>query len=226
MEHLAQTAGLAKGVRVLDVGCGFGGSSIYLARHYQAEVTGITISSVQVDLANKAAARAHVNAQFLLMDAETMSFDKPFDVVWSIESISHYQDQRGFFSQAAACLKPGGTLALIDWFKKNDLSPREHAQFIDPIENGMLVELHTLAEYEGLIRTAGFQLSNTEVLNSYCAKTWDICLELIRNKALWELAARRGPELLQFLQGFRAMRAGFRSGNFVYALMVAKKTET
>src|SRR6266850_1827483 len=60
IEHLAQTAGIAPGRRILDVGCGFGASSIYLARNYNAEATGITISPVQVEMANKAASTENV----------------------------------------------------------------------------------------------------------------------------------------------------------------------
>src|SRR5580693_38722 len=55
MEHLAELANIQTGCTVLDVGCGFGGSSIYLATKYKASATGITISPVQVEMARKAA---------------------------------------------------------------------------------------------------------------------------------------------------------------------------
>src|SRR5215472_8787701 len=72
IEHLAQAAGIERGAKILDAGCGFGASSIYLALKYDAEATGITISQVQVEMANKAAVEASVKAKFLLMDAEAM----------------------------------------------------------------------------------------------------------------------------------------------------------
>src|ERR1700720_1906728 len=74
IEHLAQLADVKRGADILDIGCGFGASSIYLAKHYNAAVTGITISSVQVDMAIQAAASEQLKAQFLLMDAEAMDF--------------------------------------------------------------------------------------------------------------------------------------------------------
>src|SRR5258706_934335 len=49
IEHLAQLASVKPGADILDIGCGFGGSSLYLARKYNASVTGITNSSVQVE---------------------------------------------------------------------------------------------------------------------------------------------------------------------------------
>src|SRR4030081_454548 len=56
VEHLADTVRIERGSKILDVGCGIGGSSIYLAKKYKAEVTGITISPVQVEMARKRAA--------------------------------------------------------------------------------------------------------------------------------------------------------------------------
>src|SRR5712691_7504351 len=79
VEHLAHLAGLRRGSKILDVGCGSGASSIYLARNYQADPTGITISPIQVEMARKAAAIEGVNAKFILMDAEEMKFEESFD---------------------------------------------------------------------------------------------------------------------------------------------------
>ncbi len=223
IEHLAQAAQIPPGARILDVGCGFGASSIYLARKYCAQATGITISQVQVEMANKAAAAAGVNARFLFMDAEAMTFERPFDVVWSVESISHYQDIPKFFASAAKLLKPGGTLAITDWFKKKGLTPREHKKFLHSIENGMMVELQTMEDYAAHMAAAGLEVTRNEVLNKNCAKTWDFCLDIIKDRALWGLAAQNGAAFVRFLRAFKDMRAGFASGNFIYGLLVAKK---
>jgi tocopherol O-methyltransferase len=223
IDHLARTAGLPCGCTVLDIGCGYGGTSIYLATRYKAKATGITISPVQVEMANEAAKKARANATFLCMDAEAMAFKEPFDVLWSVESISHYQDLDRFFGSAAELLKPGGTMAVIDWFKRDGLTPREHEKFLGPIEKGMMVQLHTMDRYESLMQKHGLRIEATEVLNKNCAKSWDLGLEIIKKKELWQLAAKNGTAFLHFLQAFKAMRDGFRTGNFVYGLIVAKK---
>jgi cyclopropane fatty-acyl-phospholipid synthase-like methyltransferase len=223
IEHLAQTANITPGGKILDAGCGFGGSSIYLAKRYQAEATGITISPVQVEMAKQAAQKARVNAKFLLMDAEAMEFNTLFDVVWSVESIAHYQDKERFFASAAKLLKPSGMLAIIDWFKKANLKPREYEKFLRPIEKGMLVELQTMEEYETSLASNGLKIMKREILNKNCAKTWDLCLDIIKNKSLWGIAAKNGAEFVHYLKAFRAIRAGFASGKFVYGLIVAKK---
>jgi len=225
IEHLAEAAGVQPDAQILDVGCGFGASSVYLARRYRAKATGITISTVQVEMANKAAATAGVNANFLLMDAEAMTFDKSFDVVWSVESISHYQDIPRFFTSAAKLLKPGGTLAITDWFKRKGLTLGEHKRFLHDLEHGMMVELQTMEDYARYMAAAGLKVVRREVLNKNCAKTWDFCLDIIKDKSLWGLAAQYGPAFVRFLRAFKDMRAGFASGNFIYGLIVAKKPE-
>src|ERR1035437_4826419 len=221
IEHLAQLANVKPSSDILDIGCGFGASSLYLAKHYNATVTGITISSVQVEMAIQAAAREQLDAKFLLMDAEAMNFQKQCDVLWSVESISHYQNRQGFFASAAKLLKPGGSLAITDWFKKENLTREETRKFIDPIEKGMFVELQVMADYEQFLISNGLQILRREVLNKNCAKTWDLCLDIIKNKSFWALAANYGTHFVSYLKAFEAMRAGFASGNFVYGLFVA-----
>ena len=224
IEHLAQLADVKRGADILDIGCGFGASSIYLAKHFNATVTGITISPVQLEMANQAAALERLDAKFLLMDAEAMDFQRQFDVLWSVESISHYQNLPGFFASAAKLLKPGGTFAITDWFKKENLTPEETRKSIAPIEKGMFVELQSMNEYEKLLTSNGLQIMHREVLNKNCAKTWDLSLDIIKNKSFWALAAKFGTHFVTYLKAFEAMRAGFASGNFVYGLFVASNS--
>jgi len=221
IEHLAALTSIKPGSEILDIGCGFGASSLYLAEKYQAGVTGITNSSVQVEMATLAAADKNLSATFLLMDAEALTFTEQFDILWSIESISHYQDRWAFFASAARLLKPGGSFAITDWFKKADLTPAEHQKSIDPIEQGMFVELQTMDQYEQMLRSNGLQIRHREILNKNTAKTWDITLEIIKDKNFWSLAAELGSQFVTYLKAFQAMRAGFASGKFVYGLFVA-----
>src|SRR2546425_8793425 len=137
IEHLARLARVKPGSDILDIGCGFGASSLYLAKNHNAAVTGITISPVQVEMAIGAAAGQNLDVRFLSMDAEAMSLHKKFDVLWSVESISHYLNREQFFASAANLLKPGGSFAITDWFKKENLTGAETQKYIEPIENGM-----------------------------------------------------------------------------------------
>jgi tocopherol O-methyltransferase len=223
VDHLARLAKIPAGATILDVGCGFGASSIHLAQKFNAQATGITISPVQVEIATGAAKKLNANAKFLCMDAEAMTFDDPFDVIWSVESISHYRDFKKFFASAARLLKPGGSMAITDWFKRSSLSAREHKKHLEAIEKGMLVELQTMEAYQSAMAESGLTIAASEVLNKECAKTWDLGLDIIKNKAFWALAAEYGMEFVHYLHAFKAMKSGFKSGNFIYGLIVAKK---
>jgi len=222
-EHLANLAGVSMGADVLDIGCGFGGSTLFLAKKYKARAIGITISPVQVQMAQQAAAVAQLDARFLLMDAEALKFTQQFDLLWSVESISHYEDRRRFFANAVRFLKPGGVFALTDWFKRSGLTPAQTRKFIRPIEQGMFIELETMDDYESHLAGSGLEIVHRQDLTRQCAKSWDIGLSIIKDKFFWSFAAKHGRHFLTYLRAFSAIRAGCNSGNFVYGLFVARK---
>jgi MPBQ/MSBQ methyltransferase len=113
---------LAPGTTVLDVGCGFGGSSRILARDYGFMVTGITISPQQVRRAQELTP-SHLTARFQVDNALDLSFpDASFDVVWSVEAGPHMPDKVKFAQELLRVLKPGGLLVVADWNQRDDRS--------------------------------------------------------------------------------------------------------
>ena len=106
---------LPKGSRILDVGCGIGGSSRILAKYYGFNVTGITISPAQVKRARELTP-SELNCNFLVMDALNLKFDDgSFDAVWSVEAGAHMNDKNKFADEMLRTLRPGGYLAIADW---------------------------------------------------------------------------------------------------------------
>ncbi len=106
---------LPRGSRVLDVGCGIGGSSRILANYYGFNVTGITISSAQVKRAIELTPQG-CKCNFKVMDALDLKFeDGAFDGVWSVEAGAHMNNKTKFADQMLRKLRPGGYLALADW---------------------------------------------------------------------------------------------------------------
>ena len=118
MHELVRWSGLdklPKGSRILDVGCGIGGSSRILAKYYGFHVTGITISSAQVKRAIELTPD-DVNCDFQVMDALDLKFeDGTFDGIWSVEAGAHMNDKKKFADQMLRTLRPGGYFALADW---------------------------------------------------------------------------------------------------------------
>ncbi len=106
---------LPRGSRILDIGCGIGGSSRILANYYGFNVTGITISSAQVKRAKELTPN-DCRCNFKVMDALDLKFDDgAFDGVWSVEAGAHMNNKTKFADQMLRTLRPGGYLALADW---------------------------------------------------------------------------------------------------------------
>jgi len=112
------------GSTVLDVGCGVGGTSRYLAKALgpEADVTGITLSPNQVKRATELAVEQGVeNARFTVMNALAMEFpDNSFDVVWACESGEHMPDKEAYINEMMRVLKPGGKFVMATWCQRDD----------------------------------------------------------------------------------------------------------
>ena len=112
-------ANLSINSKVLDVGCGVGGTSCKLAALGHA-ITGVSLSSTQIALAKDNMAKEAVNCRFIEMDGEKLDFpgeDGSFDAVWISEALSHFPRKDAFFAHAVRLLKPGGRIVIVDWFR-------------------------------------------------------------------------------------------------------------
>ncbi len=178
---------LPKGSRVLDVGCGIGGSSRILAKYYGFNVTGITISPAQVKRARDLTPLG-LNCKFQVMDALDLKFeDGAFDAVWSVEAGAHMNDKTKFADEILRTLRPGGYLALADW-NSRDLSV-DPPTFIEKLVLKQLLEqwVHpnfiSINDFSDILRnnknSAGSVI--TENWNSYTNPSWyDSIFEGIR----------------------------------------------
>ncbi|KAI0416424.1 methyltransferase domain-containing protein [Xylaria grammica] len=253
IKYLQEISNLPPQTNVLDVGCGIGGTSRFLAKEHACSVTGITISGRQVEIARKltqaetsssgagnSADDVDVyssggNCRFVELDAEKMleyfSADgKPiarFDAIWISEALSHFPDKPLFFSSADKLLvqSKSSRLVIADWFKAPQLSPEQEKDDIQPIEDGMLLpELCTADDYVKMAQGAGLKLCQGPVdISNDVAKTWDISWGLVSSPSLWLFAISQGRDGLAFLQAFRAMRRGYANGTFRYAVMCFEK---
>ena len=110
--HLAAKMYVQPGQRILDIGCGWGGFALYLARHYDVEVTGVALAPDQIAFCKERAEEAGLadRVRFELMDYRdvTGSFDR-ISSVGLLEHVGtpHYPQ---FFEHTARLLAPKGVM--------------------------------------------------------------------------------------------------------------------
>ncbi|CBY30945.1 unnamed protein product [Oikopleura dioica] len=108
---------LKKGQKVLDVGCGIGGSAFHMNIEYGAHVEGFDLSRNMIDIANERAQKYNLkDVSFSVEDATLVEFQEAtFDVIYSRDTILHIADKLALFKQFCKWLKPGGTLMISDY---------------------------------------------------------------------------------------------------------------
>ncbi len=152
---------LPKGSRILDVGCGIGGSARILSNDYGFDVIGISISQEQIKRANELTINNDL-CRFEVMNALDLKFPKgSFDGVWSVEAGPHISDKQKFADEMLRVLRPGGFLAIADWNQRD--SKKNPLNFFEKLIMNQLLVQWTHPEFSSI---EGFK---NNLLNSpYC----------------------------------------------------------
>lgn len=110
LDLICRKLALQPGMKVLDVGCGWGAFGKFAAKNYHVKVVGITVSKAQVELGQKLCEGLPV--EFRLMDYR--SLNEKFDSIVSVGMIEHvgYKNYNIFFEKAHQCLKEDGLFLL------------------------------------------------------------------------------------------------------------------
>ena len=114
MAHIAAKLDLRSGMRVLDIGCGWGGMAFYLHKHFDVDVVGITLSEEQLKYARADAVKRGVadRVTFELVDYRDVT--GPFDRIVSVGMFEHVgpPHYRAFFAKCRALMADDGVMLL------------------------------------------------------------------------------------------------------------------
>jgi len=156
---LARMAKIKSNDRILDAGCGIGGSSIWLAKKFGSEVVGINISKDQLETAKKSAKNMEVGnlTQFLGKNFADTKFPRnSFDVVWGLESICYAENKKDFLSEARRILKNKGRIIVADGFIKKSLTDEEEGKMNNWLDGWAVPNLAGVNEFKKYLEELGF----------------------------------------------------------------------
>jgi tocopherol O-methyltransferase len=230
IEELLKWAGVETANNILDVGCGIGGSSLYLAEKFHARATGITLSPVQAARATERAQEANLssNTQFLVADAQAMPFaDNSFDLVWSLESGEHMPDKTKFLQECYRVLQPGGKLIVVTWcHRPTDTSPltddeQKHLQEIYRVY--CLPYVLSLPEYVAIGHQLPLQNLRTADWSAAVAPFWNVVIDSVFTpQAIWGLLSS-GWTTIQGALSLGLMHRGYERGLIRFGLLCGNK---
>ena len=211
---------LPKGSKIIDIGCGIGGSARILAQDYGFKVIGVSISTAQIQRA-KELTPADVPCQFDVMDALNLTFsDETFDAVWSVEAGPHMPDKQKYADEMLRVLKPSGLFAIADWNCRDHLS--QPMNFLEKIVMRQLLrqwahpKFASIIGFKNNLLNSSFSTSNVEASDwtKYTLPSWnDSILEGIRRPGVFTELGLNG-----FIKGAREiptillMRWAFANG--------------
>ncbi len=232
IDRLLDWAGVRESRRVLDVGCGIGGSSRHIARRFpNAEVTGVTLSPRQVARGEELTAEQGLSARVeaLCADALALPFARDtFDLVWACESAEHMPDKDAFLAQMTRVVAPGGVVALATWCHRPTppaLSAGEVRRLKRICNEWALPTFVDIGHYAAAGTRLGLEHLGIDDWSRQAAPTWEHQIRVALVTLPW-LLQRPWPLLVRSLRDARAvaeMILGFRTGLVRYGLFRAQK---
>ena len=221
LDRTSPQLALAPGERVLDLGCGTGGTLRYLARHYETRGTGVDGSADCVAIAREAAAAQAVEGlDFIHSDFCELELHGQYHALWTCQSLLYVAD-----ADKEACLRrvvphlcPGRKAVLADFFRaEGPLSPAFVRYCSD-----CGFELPTIPEFGALIERAGLRvLDAVDYTDSFTRAMAEEVASLEANAAA--LSGRVASADIEHLRARWAQKIAFcRGGDLRAAYIVAQ----
>jgi SAM-dependent methyltransferase len=213
-------------LRVVDLGCGVGGSLGYLATRTSLHGIGVTLSATQATLARERLRAAGLQDRIEILEGDYTTVPEApaaADLVFAIESFVHAPDPGRFFRQARRLLQSGGTLVICDDFRRPSTPPRAEASIARFRRGWRVHALLTPAELRAVAVEAGFSQVSTQDLTPYLdlGRARDRAIDVMT--ALVERLPWRWTRLDPWVGG-SALQECLRHGWLGYELVVFRAT--
>jgi cyclopropane-fatty-acyl-phospholipid synthase len=172
-ELICHKLGLREGMRLLDVGCGFGGMVIHAARHHGVQGVGVTVSRGQVETARRRVAEAGLESMVAIRPLDYRDVDDgPYDAISSIGMYEHVglSQLESYLSHLHELLRPEGRLLNHGITHPPSIKGFSHDSFLDRyvFPDG---ELHEMGVVASAAQRCGFEVRDVESLREHYGRT-------------------------------------------------------
>ncbi|XP_031550607.1 phosphoethanolamine N-methyltransferase 1-like [Actinia tenebrosa] len=153
-EEFVMMLNLKPGQKVLDVGCGIGGSAFFMIKNFGVDVLGVDLSTNMIDIGKQRAVEMDCEkVEFLIADITTATYEPAsFDVIYSRDTILHIAEKEKLFANFLKWLKPGGQLLISDYC----CGEGEHSDRFKAYVKQRHYHLLTVPSYGKMIENVGF----------------------------------------------------------------------
>lgn len=159
-----------EGRRVLDLGCGSGGITLFIARRFNpGQIVGFDVELPVIEQARHRATKAGLAGQVEFTQGPPGSLpfpDESFDIVFSKDAMVHIADKEALFAEIFRVLKPGGTFAASDWLISHDDEPTADMKAYIAAE-GLSFGMASPKRYMQAMEKAGLTHVTTESRNGW-----------------------------------------------------------
>ncbi len=230
--------------RILDVACGGGALSAWLADHTSAEVVGVDLSSGQLTHARRWLADGRrPNLRFVQHDVMHLDelAEQPFDAALCLDAACYLPDRGAALRGIATRLRSGGRLLLVDWCRVERSTALQQELILEPLcRYWAIADLATATGYRRAFAAAGLRVHRLDDLSDCVVPNWErgyqaalrALAEPVRLAELLRLAAatvKHGTVAVQAakdqFQVALLARAAADSGLLRYVSVLAERAE-
>jgi SAM-dependent methyltransferase len=187
------------GKRMLDIGCGSGGITLFLAQEFPlAHITGFDVEDPVIEAARQRAAAGSMGdrASFVRGQPGPLPFpDSSFDIVFSKDALIHVHEKEALFREVFRVLEPGGIFVASDWLTSHDGPPSAEMEAYLAAE-GLSFGMASPDRYEAALRGAGFEDVSSLNRNAWYRVEAREELERLKGPLYDEVVAEVGEELV------------------------------
>jgi sterol 24-C-methyltransferase len=163
--------------RILDVACGGGALSAWLADHTTAAVVGVDLSGGQLAHARRwLAGGRRPSLRFVQHDVMHLDDldEPPFDAAICLDAACYLPDRRAALRAIATRLRPGGRLLLVDWCRTERPAALQRELILEPLcRYWAIADLETAAGYRRSFTASGWRIQRLDDLSDRVVPNWD-----------------------------------------------------